>query len=301
MLPRSSLRLPIDACSDAAADAIEASAHRSHPHAFDLVVSGGGLAAFYGGAVSSVLATLARRGVLEVGSLHGVSSGALVCATFLGCEAGFTKLSDMYRCHDIFMGLQEGLQERRRPWLSYGMRQFLDESLPPDIHERATGRMHVTVSELLAPQEGKARRNLWPRKRVISDFPTREALLDTVMASTIIPGITAPHPHPTSCGGYQLDGAKVLAPPPSAEAPQLRIEQLTRTLTLTLALALALALAPTHPPPHSSTTPPPHPPLTSPHGHQRRSRRGPVHRAHQVAELRVGPAAAAPPGAATAG
>lgn len=79
MLPRSSLRLPIDACSDAAADAIEASAHRSHPHAFDLVVSGGGLAAFYGGAVSSVLATLARRGVLEVGSLHGVSSGALVC------------------------------------------------------------------------------------------------------------------------------------------------------------------------------------------------------------------------------
>ena len=109
MLPRSSLHLPLDACSDAAADAIEASAHRSHPRAFDLVVSGGGLAAFYGGAVSSVLATLARRGVLEVGSLHGVSSGALVCATFLGCEAGHTKLSDMYRCHDIFMGLQAEL------------------------------------------------------------------------------------------------------------------------------------------------------------------------------------------------
>ena len=28
------------------------------------------------------------------------------------------------------------------------------------------------------------------------------------------------------CGGFQLDGAKVLAPPPSAEAPQLRIEQM---------------------------------------------------------------------------
>ena len=155
MLPRSSMRLPLDSCSDAAADAIEASAHRSHPRAFDLVVSGGGLAAFYGGAVSSVLATLARRGVLEVGLLHGVSSGALVCATFLGCEAGFTKLSDMYRCLDIFMGWHEGRQERRRPWLSYGMRQFLDEALPPDIHERATGRMHVTVSEVLATQEGK--------------------------------------------------------------------------------------------------------------------------------------------------
>ena len=78
-----------------------------------------------------------------------------MCATFLGCEAGFTKLSDMYRCLDIFMGWHEGRQERRRPWLSYGMRQFLDEALPPDIHERATGRMHVTVSEVLATQEGK--------------------------------------------------------------------------------------------------------------------------------------------------
>jgi len=84
----------------------------------------------------------------------------------------------------------------------------------------------VTVSELLAPQEGKARRNLWPRKVVISEFRTREALLDTIMASTIIPGITAPHPHPTSGGGFQLDGVKVLAPPASAEAPQLRIEQM---------------------------------------------------------------------------
>ena len=71
-LPLSSLHLPLDACSEAAADAIEASVHRSHPRAFDLVVSGGGLAAFYGGAVSSVLATLARRGALEAGSLHGL-------------------------------------------------------------------------------------------------------------------------------------------------------------------------------------------------------------------------------------
>ena len=72
MLPLSSLHLPLDACSEAAADAIEASAGVHHPRVFDLVVSGGGLAAFYGGAVSSVLATLARRGVLQAGSLRSV-------------------------------------------------------------------------------------------------------------------------------------------------------------------------------------------------------------------------------------
>ena len=204
-LPLSSLQLPLDDCSSAAADAVEASANRTHPQHFDLVVSGGGLAAFYGGAVSSVLATLQQRGLLQVGSLHGVSSGALVCATFLGCEAGFTKLSDMYRCHEIFV--------QARPWLSYGMREFLDECLPPDIHERASGRMHVTVSEVLAPKEpgGLVHRNLWPRKRVISEFRTRVEFLDTVMASTMcapasppdLARVHPPRPSPCVCAASQ--------------------------------------------------------------------------------------------------
>ena len=47
------------------------------------------------------------------------------------------------------------------------------------------------------------------------------------MASTIIPGITAPHPHPTSCGGFQLDGANVLAPTSPCSS------RLTRAPTLT--------------------------------------------------------------------
>jgi hypothetical protein len=113
LLPLSSLHLPLDACSEAAADAIEASELRFHPKRFDLVVSGGGLAAFYGGAVSSVLGTLAHRKVLQVGSLHGVSSGALVCATFLGCESGLTKLSSIYRCHEIFVHRFRGLAGSR--------------------------------------------------------------------------------------------------------------------------------------------------------------------------------------------
>ena len=169
--PSAKLHLPLNECSDLAASAIEAASTSQFPSQFDLVVSGGGLAAFYGGAVSSVLATLQRRGVLQVGSLHGVSSGALVCATYLGCEAGFTKLEDLYRCHEIFA------HETR--WLSYGMRKFLDECLPPDIHHRANGRMHVTVSEVLA------RNHRLPRKRVISEFSSRVELLDAVMASTM--------------------------------------------------------------------------------------------------------------------
>jgi len=226
------LHLPLNQCSDAAADAICASESRAFPEHFDLVATGGGLAGFYGGAVSSVLATLKRRGVLQVGELYGVSSGALVCATYLGCESGFMKLEDVYRCHECFV---------QGKWLSYAMRQFLDECLPPDVHERASGRMHVTVSEMLSAE------HLLPRKRVISQFDSRPDFLDAVMASTIIPGITAPRPHacapeggdgggggaaaavkrvPPWRRGYMYDGVRVVAPPPTPQRPQLHIKQM---------------------------------------------------------------------------
>jgi len=181
----STMRLPLDACSTAAADAIEATGlGPTVPATFDLVCSGGGLIAFYGGAVSSVLGTLARRGVLRVGQLHGCSSGALICATYLGVEAGYTKLEDIYRCYHIFA---------RARWLSPAMRQFLDECLPADIHERASGRMHITVTEI--------GHSLLPTRRTISKFATRDDLLDVIMASTIIPGITNPSLHRTPSGG----------------------------------------------------------------------------------------------------
>jgi len=237
----STLRLPLNACSAAAADAIEKCDRRAFPAEFDLAVSGGGLIAFYGGAVSSVLGTLARRGVLRVGRLHGVSSGSLVCATYLGVESGFTEMEDVYRCYQLFA------RSRTALGLSAAMRQFLDECLPPDIHERASGRMHVTVTEL-APE-----RWYWPRRRVISSFASRDDFLDAVMASTIIPGLTSPHPHQPKGrpGCFWLDGAIVKMPllssiwsakgkgPPSSSdsqahgrRPYLKLNQLSQLLRL---------------------------------------------------------------------
>lgn len=196
-----SVRLPLDACSEAAADTIEMEGRGQFPKQFDLVASGGGLVAFYGGAVTSVLGTLARRGVLCVGQLHGVSSGALICATYLGVESGYTKMEDVYRCYQLF-------GHAARFSLSSAMRQFLDECLPPDVHVRASGRMHVTVTEI-GPQFSYV-----PTRRVISDFPTRDDFLDTVMASTIIPGLTSLRLHQPRGrpGAYWLDGAVVKMP-----------------------------------------------------------------------------------------
>ena len=210
------LRLPLNELSELSADAIAGATKEAvsplFPRKFDLVCSGGGLCAFYGGMVSSVLGSLKRRGVLSVDKLYGVSSGALVCACYLGCECGFTKPVDIYRCYQIFV---------QGTWLSISMRQFLDEVLPPDVHERASGRMHVTVLEF-------RRDRLLPRQRNISWWATRDDFLDTIMASTVIPHVTFPHffrPASEPDTAW-MDGAFVNAPPPTLASPQLRIEQM---------------------------------------------------------------------------
>lgn len=195
------LRLPLNASSIAAAAVIAGSPRRCIPTTFNFVCSGGGLMAFYGGAVASVLGSLHRDGVLKVDQLHGVSCGALVCCCLLSVEANYMKLECVYRCYQLFV---QGV------WLSYSMRQFLDEFLPPDIHERATGRLHVTVSEFSVGCG-------MPRRRTVSIFPTRAHLLDTVMASTIIPGLTAPRMHRPKGGlnVWWMDGGTVNSPSPT--------------------------------------------------------------------------------------
>ena len=216
----SSLRLPLNECSRSAADAIAASDRSTFPSSFDLVASGGGLVAFYGGAVTAVLGDLARRGIVHVGELHGVSSGALICACFLGVESGFTRMEDVYRCYQLF---------GRSKWLSPAMRQFLDECLPPDIHVRASGRMHITVTEI-GPQHCFV-----PKRRVVSQFSSREAFLDAVMASTILPGLTSPwlHRPPSRPSALWMDGGVVMMPtamPPPR--PYLKLAQLATVLRL---------------------------------------------------------------------
>lgn len=62
--------------------------------------------------------------------------------------------------------------------------------LPPDAHVRASGRLCVVVTEVPTL-----------RRRVLTDFPTREALLDALKASMSIPG----HGVPIAYRAHHLD------------------------------------------------------------------------------------------------
>jgi hypothetical protein len=160
----------------------------------------------------AVLGALVSRGLLEVIELHGVSSGAITGACYLAVEAGAVTLESVYRSYQYFM---------TGTYLCDSLYAWMDEAFPLDIHERASGRLFVTLHEF----DFEIASCCIPYKRVVSDFPTRAFFLDAIIGSTTIPGITR-REWVTPTGHAKLrwmDGVNVCDPLPTA-IPQLRID-----------------------------------------------------------------------------
>lgn len=127
--------------------------------------------------------------------IYGTSSGAVV-ATMLACGIDIAGVG-------LELGLRadrDGLGGRRTPF--FRPRRFLephltemDRALPADAHVRATGRLWITLRQL-------------PRlsQIVVSDFPTREALLDVLAGAVAVPALTVPLVHWSPRFGACLDG-----------------------------------------------------------------------------------------------
>jgi hypothetical protein len=129
------------------------------------------------------------------GRIYGTSSGAVV-ATMLACSIPIATVG-------LDLGLRadrDGLAGRTLPF--FRPRTFLtphmvemERALPADAHERAHGRLFITLRRL--PRL---------RQQAISDFPTRAALLDVLGAAVAIPGLTVPLVHRSPRYGACLDG-----------------------------------------------------------------------------------------------
>merc|ERR1712060_1026130 len=74
-----------------------------------------------------------------------------------------------------------------------------------------------------------------PRRRTVGRFPSRNFLLDTIMASSTLPPVTLEHlycPGDGSGVGW-MDGLYVIAPQPeTARVPQLLLSQLNMAMRL---------------------------------------------------------------------
>ncbi len=140
---------------------------------------GGGLYAWpYHAGVASYLQ---EHGLVhDEARLYGVSSGT-VPAVLLACGVNIklVGLLAAMRCNDAHANARVG------PFLNpQKVQQTFDmfaRVLPDDAHLRASGRLHIVVTELPTM-----------RLRVLSRFPTRDALCDALKASMSIPGHGVP-------------------------------------------------------------------------------------------------------------
>ena len=133
--------------------------------------------------------------------------------------------------------------------LGHVLRDFLEENLPKDAHELARGKVHVAVTPLaaaevaavaptrqarvssekllssLAEQASLLSKNsnpfaLSPRALLVSDFSSREDLIEALLSSCHIPFWMTGRPTPRFRGGRAVDGGLLNflpLPPPPAE------------------------------------------------------------------------------------
>ncbi|NXN09944.1 PLPL1 protein, partial [Indicator maculatus] len=95
--------------------------------------------------------------------IYGASSGSIVATLGLcGCDMG-------KGC--TLPGIQ-----RLRAWVGRTLRELLNRLLPPDAHQRVSGKLHIIVTRLRD----------W-RSVALADFASREDLIQAITCSCFIP------------------------------------------------------------------------------------------------------------------
>lgn len=150
---------------------------------------------------AGVAAYVQDRGLLDANSrIYGTSSGAVV-AVMLACGIDVANV-----------GMPAGLVanerakgDRRHPFFNPApviptYFAIFGPTLPTDAHERATDRLFVKITQLSRL-----------RRRIVSRYATKQAVLDTLGASIAIPGVTVSFAHHLAPFGWCIDGGPEIA------------------------------------------------------------------------------------------
>ena len=124
---------------------------------------------------------LESEGVLVRGEtpLAGSSVGALAAALLCTPHLSYPEMLDA--CRDL-MGELRGQRPTYLGRVEQVLRPWLDSVLPPDVHERANGcGVSVAVTRL---------KDMQPLR--VSEFTSKQDLVDSVVTSCFIPGYLAP-------------------------------------------------------------------------------------------------------------
>lgn len=150
------------------------------PAEVDIVVSGGALRGYF---MLGARHAIESRKDLKVVRYSGTSAGAWT-AFFMA--AGLTS-SDWLKSYTLTARVAQQAKEQGKapPALMEAYREklwpWLQTVLPPDAHERCSGRLFVTISMLT---------RTGPRPLVVSQFDSNEELFEACVASSSLPLVT---------------------------------------------------------------------------------------------------------------
>lgn len=146
---------------------------------------------------AGVAAFIQERGLLDDDSrIYGASSGAVV-AVMLACGVDIARVGTPAALEANARAHHRIPVFRSRNVIETYFAIF-GRTLPDDAHRRATGRLHVSVTQVPSI-----------RRRLVAEFPTRQALLDSLAASLAVPGLTVPLAYRLPRFGWCVDGHSV--------------------------------------------------------------------------------------------
>jgi len=136
----------------------------------ELYIHGGGFSGLWAIGLLHIFHTLEEVGAMNIHILHGYSIGAIV-SVFYAC--GFTTRESIR----AYIMLQERVNGSG---LYTACRDILSKVLPDNAHELCTGRIRIGMTQKFP---------LWYREESV--FPTRASLIDAIVNSASVPGVTA--------------------------------------------------------------------------------------------------------------
>lgn len=162
----------------------------------NLSLCGCGFLGIYHLGVASCMVKHGQKLLARLDRVAGASAGALAAAVLV--SAPTTRHVEIST--EMLTGLAKKIRRKPLGALTPGFQltkqvaKLLDKVLPPDAHELARGRLHVSLTR------AKTHKN-----EVITDFDTREELIEALVASCHIP-VYSGRKTPTLRGEHYCDG-----------------------------------------------------------------------------------------------
>jgi hypothetical protein len=173
----------------------------NHPiKKFNLFISGGGLKCFYSAGILAQIRHLSKKyNRVEISKIFCTSAGSIGAVCFI-CS-----YQEDYITVDSFKELYELIRENYKKGIKIAesARQFLQQYLPENAHLLCSGKVFITIIEIT---------RYGPYKKIISEFSSKNDLIDVVIASCSIPHITINSFYTKCRNMYCVDGVFPIIP-----------------------------------------------------------------------------------------